>query len=113
MFQKGNPKPPGSGRKPGQPNKHTQAVRDAIKAAYNGKTLVERLLEIAKEKPSREEDILKELLPYESYRLSAATVEADVTTHNQEDRAKEVADELERARMAKETLSLVKPTGTG
>lgn len=111
MFKAGQPRPQNAGRRKGTPNKATQELRDTIRAALGGKSIAERMMQIAKEKPMLELQILTELLPYESPKLTSTTIEADVTNHDgDKESVDELAAELEANRG---TLSLVKPGKTG
>ena len=110
-FQLGQPKPPNSGRKPGQRNQATLEAQKAVRDALGGKSIVERLMEIAKESPAKEQEILLAIMPYVSPKLTAATVEADVTNHDgDKSKVKELADEYEHTGTA---LSLIKPERAG
>jgi len=77
-FVKGNKL--GRGRPKGSPNKDKRTVRDIIEGVL-GKSIPERLLELAKMKPQQEQDILIALMPYTYPKLQSTEVKADETTH--------------------------------
>ncbi len=62
-FERGQPKPPGSGRKPGQPNHLTGDLRDMIREALRRAGDVDYLVKQARENPAAFMSLLAKLLP--------------------------------------------------
>lgn len=78
-FKKGAPRPANAGIKKGQTHAESKkrTVREIVEACL-GKTIPERLLEIGKNHPDKEADILEGLMPYTYPRLAAVEVKAEV-----------------------------------
>ena len=71
-YPKGAPRPPGSGRAPGTPNKATQEVRDALREAFERKGGVEYLVGLDDDVFAR---LLARLIPNEITAQLGAVVE--------------------------------------
>lgn len=78
-FKKGAPRPANAGIKKGQTHAESKkrTVREIVEACL-GKTIPERLLEIAEKHPEKEADILDGLMPYTYPRLAAVEMKAEV-----------------------------------
>lgn len=73
-FQPGNPKPPGSGKKKGQPNKATKDVREAI-ARFAQSTVEDFARWVAEiDDPAKRCDIYLKAIEYHIPKLSRAEV---------------------------------------
>lgn len=64
-FRPGGPKPEGSGRQAGVPNKSTQAVREALVAAFAELGGTQFLVELGKSDPATFARLLSRLIPNE------------------------------------------------
>jgi hypothetical protein len=62
-FQKGDPKPPNSGRSKGQQNKNTTLLKDMILQALNDSGGVEYLVKLAQDNPGAFATLLGKVLP--------------------------------------------------
>lgn len=74
-FIKGQPKK--GGRQKGTPNRSKVFVKEIVEAAL-GKSIPDRLLEIAKAQPREEKEILLALLPYAYPKLQSTEIEATI-----------------------------------
>lgn len=63
QFEKGKPKPPGSGRKPGVPNKTTQSIKAMFEEVVTRLGGPDALLEWAKTEPTEFWKCVSKLLP--------------------------------------------------
>lgn len=80
QFQKGKPRHPNAGRRAGTPNKSTLVASEVVSIVYEGKSIPERLAEIAKTNRKYEVQILIALLPYCCPKLTSM----EITNHFQE-----------------------------
>ena len=87
-YPKGAPKPEGSGRKKGTPNKITQTMRDAMYEAFEEAGGVVYLVKLAEEDPKTFSALLGKLIPSE---IKAEVETRDVT---EPDYSKLTKDEL-------------------
>lgn len=62
-FKPGDPRPEGSGRKPGQQNKRTVAVKEALEAAFDELGGVDALIQWARRDPTEFFKIWGKMLP--------------------------------------------------
>lgn len=103
---KGHPK--WGGRKKGTPNKVNAAVREIVEQVL-GKTIPERLLEIARDRPREEPDILMALLPYSYPKLAQTQIIGDVTLNASEE-INRLVEEWEKLDAATSELMAAKVT---
>lgn len=104
-FKKGDPKPPGSGRKLGTPHKKSLLVQDILES--HGINLIDQILVRLKElKQDQQVDALIQLLPYCYPKLTALAVSGQITNPYLEKSLEELTV------LVKEELKLVTgPTG--
>lgn len=72
----------GAGRKPGAPNKKTQAVQEAV--AASGETPLEYMLKLMRDitaEPAARLDAAKSAAPYVHAKLASIELNANVTAH--------------------------------
>ena len=62
-FRKGDPRPPGAGRKPGSLNRTTRTVKEAIQAAFDNVGGQKWLEKLAEEDPKSFATLLAKLVP--------------------------------------------------
>jgi hypothetical protein len=79
-FVKGDPKPPGSGRKKGQRNKSTVEIQDAIKRMLNNNSenIESWLKQVADEDPYKALNILQSFCDYAVPKLQRTDVNQKV-----------------------------------
>lgn len=65
MFKKGDPKPPNSGRKPGQPNRTTIRAKQVFQEAFDGLGGVEALIAWARKNKTEFYRHYARLIPHE------------------------------------------------
>lgn len=100
MRPKGSDKTPGSGIKKGQTHAESKkrTVREIVEQCL-GKTIPERLLEIAKENPLKEAEILDGLMPYTYPKLQAVEMKATVDHTETTEAIQELADQLRQMKL--------------
>lgn len=98
MFKPGNKKI--AGRQKGTPNKNKQVVREIVEAAL-GKSIPDRLIEIAKSNPRLEAGILADLLPYAHPKLQAVEHSGEIGNTAASEAVKELSDWLKKTRELK------------
>ena len=97
-FQKGHLKR--GGRQKGVPNKDKATVRQIIEGSL-GKSIPERMMELAGSNPREQMGVLIELLPYTYSKLQSVELSGDLAVHETNEEVKEIAEWLRQVKEKK------------